>query len=65
MLDKKITTTKYSTREAIFPSFSKSQPKRYANTERDVVETKKVICESCNSKSQLINRCRCKGRARS
>nr|WP_282556050.1 antitermination protein [Providencia rettgeri] len=65
MLDKKITTTKYSTREAIFPSFSKSQPKRYTNTERDVVETKKVICESCNSKSQLINRCRCKGRARS
>ncbi len=37
----KITTTKYSTREAIFPSFSKSQPKRYTNTERDVVKLKK------------------------
>ncbi|WP_272524250.1 MULTISPECIES: antitermination protein Q [unclassified Providencia] len=64
MIDKKVTTTKYSTREAIFPSFSKSQPKRYTNTERDVVETEKVICESCNGKGQLTHRCRCKGRGK-
>ena len=64
MIDKKVITTKYSTREAIFPSFSKSQPKRYTNTERDVVETEKVICESCNGKGQLTHRCRCKGRGK-
>ncbi|HGN0866822.1 antitermination protein [Providencia alcalifaciens] len=64
MIDKKVITTKYSTREAIFPSFSRSQPKRYTNTERDVVETEKVICESCNGKGQLTHRCRCKGRGK-
>ncbi|MEY0213042.1 antitermination protein [Providencia rettgeri] len=64
LIDKKVTITKYSTREAIFPSFSKSQPKRYTNTERDVVETEKVICESCNGKGQLTHRCRCKGRGK-
>ncbi|WP_336192912.1 antitermination protein [Providencia stuartii] len=64
LIDKKVTTTKYSTREAIFPLFSKSQPKRYTNTERDVVDTEKVICESCNGKGQLTHRCRCKGRGK-
>ncbi|HEM7133081.1 TPA: antitermination protein [Providencia rettgeri] len=64
MIDKKVTTTKYSTREAIFPSFSKSQPKRYTNTERDVVETERVICKSCNGKGQITHRCRCKGRGK-
>lgn len=64
LIDKKVTITKYSTREAIFPSFSKSQPKRYTNTERDVVETEKVICKSCNGKGQLTHRCRCKGRGK-
>ncbi|WOC02908.1 antitermination protein [Providencia sp. PROV024] len=64
MIDKKVTTTKYSTREAIFPSFSKRQPKRYTNTERDVVETERVICKSCNGKGQITHRCRCKGRGK-
>lgn len=64
MIGKKVTTTKYSTREAIFPSFSKSQPKRYTNTERDVVETERVICKSCNGKGQITHRCRCKGRGK-
>lgn len=64
MIYKKVTTTKYSSRVAIFPSFSKGRPKRYTNTERDVVETEKVICESCNGKGQLTHRCRCKGRGK-
>ncbi|MGO2307016.1 MAG: antitermination protein Q [Providencia sp.] len=64
MVNKKVTTTKYSSRAAIFPSFSMSQLKRYTNTERNVVETEKVICESCNGKGQLTHRCRCKGRGK-
>ncbi|MGO2337105.1 antitermination protein Q [Providencia sp.] len=64
MVDKKITTKKYSSRAAIFSSFSKGQLKRYTNTERDVVDTEKVICESCNGKGQLTHRCRCKGRGK-
>ncbi|WP_374448180.1 antitermination protein [Providencia sp.] len=64
MVNKKVTTKKYSSRAAIFPSFSQGQPKRYTNTERDVVETEKVICESCNGKGQLTHRCRCKGRGK-
>ena len=64
MLHKKITTTKYSTRAAIFPIFSKGQPKRYTNTERKVEEIEKVICKACNGKGQLTYRCRCKGRGK-
>nr|ELR5039298.1 antitermination protein [Providencia stuartii]ELR5082473.1 antitermination protein [Providencia stuartii] len=64
MIDKKATTKKYSSRAAIFPSFSKGQPKRYTNTEREVVDTEKMICESCNGKGQLTHRCRCKGRGK-
>lgn len=64
MIHKKITTTKYSTRAAIFPIFSKGQPKRYTNTERKVEEIEKVICKACNGKGQLTYRCRCKGRGK-
>lgn len=64
MINKKIITTKYSTRAAIFPIFSKGQPKRYTNTERKVEEIEKVICSACNGKGQLTYRCRCKGRGK-
>ncbi|WP_109400947.1 antitermination protein [Proteus sp. TJ1640] len=64
MVYKKITITKYPTRAAIFPIFSKGQPRRYTNTEREVKETEKVICGACNGKGQLTHRCRCKGRGK-
>ncbi|EJD6369134.1 antitermination protein [Providencia rettgeri] len=64
MIDKQVTTTKYSTRDAVFSSFTKDKPKRYTNTEREIVETEKVICQSCKGKGQLTQRCRCKGRGK-
>lgn len=64
MIDKKVITTKYSTRAAIFPSFSKEQPKRYVNTICDVIEDELVVCGECDGKGLLTHRCRCKGRGK-
>ncbi|EMC8779575.1 TPA: antitermination protein [Providencia rettgeri] len=61
-IEAEVFDTKYSSRAAVFASLSPKIPKRFTDCTREVRETKRVVCKTCNGKGEISHSCRCNGR---
>ncbi|HGN1708109.1 TPA: antitermination protein [Providencia rettgeri] len=61
-IEAEVFDTKYSSRAAVFASLSPKIPKRFTDCAREVRETKRVVCKTCNGKGEISHSCRCNGR---
>ncbi|MBQ0327187.1 antitermination protein [Providencia rettgeri] len=61
-IEAEVFDTKYSSRAAVFASLSPKIPKRFTDCAREVRETKRVVCKTCNGKGEVSHSCRCNGR---
>jgi hypothetical protein len=55
-------TTKYGTREGLLVKSLGLKPTRFVTSERELEETCRIVCKTCNGKAEVSHSCRCNGR---
>ncbi|MEQ1969354.1 antitermination protein [Xenorhabdus nematophila] len=55
-------TTKFGTGEGLLAKSLGLKPTRFVTSVRDVEETCRIVCKTCNGKAEISHSCRCNGR---
>ncbi|MBD2785399.1 antitermination protein [Xenorhabdus sp. DI] len=55
-------TTKYGTGEGLLVKALGLKPTRFVTSEREIEETCRIVCKTCNGKAEVSHSCRCNGR---
>ncbi|WP_319931528.1 antitermination protein Q [Xenorhabdus santafensis] len=55
-------TTKFGTSEGLLVKSLGLKPTRFVTSEREIEETCRIVCKTCNGKAEVSHSCRCNGR---